>query len=92
MVPRKIVPSGIKLSLISLQVFRPQTNRGCGFDEMFTLLLRGTNPFRTAVPFWGQTTQISTSLPPKRDCGPKRVKGVSTLPPSVRYMAIIALL
>ena len=32
------------------------------------------NPFRTAVPFWGQTTQISGSLSPKRDCGPKRGK------------------
>ena len=28
------------------------------------------NPFRTAVPLWGQTTQISSSLSPKRDCGP----------------------
>ena len=32
------------------------------------------NPFRTAVPLWGQTTQISSSLSPKRDCVPKRVK------------------
>ena len=32
------------------------------------------NPFRTAVPFLGQTTQILTTLSPKRDCGPKRVK------------------
>ena len=32
------------------------------------------NPFRTAVPFWGQTAQISSSLSPKRDCGPKWVK------------------
>ena len=31
------------------------------------------NPFRTAVPFWEQSTQISSSLSPKRDCGPKRV-------------------
>ena len=30
------------------------------------------NPFRTAVPFWGQTSQISSSLSPKRDCGSKR--------------------
>ena len=30
----------------------------------------------TAVPFWGQTTQISSSLSPKRDCGPKGVKSV----------------
>ena len=29
--------------------------------------------FRTAVPFWGQTTQILSKLSPKRDCGPKRV-------------------
>ena len=32
------------------------------------------NPFRTAVPFWGQTTQISSSLSPKRDCGFEGVK------------------
>ena len=29
------------------------------------------NPFRTAVPFWGQTTLISSNLSPKRDCGSK---------------------
>ena len=29
------------------------------------------NPFRTAVPFWGQTSRISSSLSPKRDCGSK---------------------
>ena len=32
------------------------------------------NPFRTAVPFWGQTSQISSSFVPKRDCGSKGVK------------------
>ena len=31
------------------------------------------NPFRTAVPFWGQSTQIPSRLPPKRNCSPKRV-------------------
>ena len=31
------------------------------------------DPFRTAVPFWGQTTQISSSLSPKRGCGSKEV-------------------
>ena len=34
------------------------------------------NPFRTAVPFWGQTTQLSSSLSRQRDCGPKRDKEV----------------
>ena len=29
------------------------------------------NPFRTAVPFWGQTSQISSSFVPKRDRGSK---------------------
>ena len=29
-------------------------------------------PFMTAVPFWGQTTQNSSSLRPKRDRGPQR--------------------
>ena len=32
------------------------------------------NLFSTAVPFWGQTTLISSSLSPQRDCGPERVK------------------
>ena len=32
------------------------------------------NPFRTAVPFWGQTTSKLSGLPPKRDCGSKRVE------------------
>ena len=32
------------------------------------------NPLRTAVPFWGQTSLISSGLPPKRDCGSKGVK------------------
>ena len=34
------------------------------------------DPFRTAVPFWGQTRLILSSLSPKRDCGPKRIKAV----------------
>ena len=34
------------------------------------------NPFRTAVPFWGQTTQCLSSLSPKRDCGSKWVNCV----------------
>ena len=37
------------------------------------------NPFRTTVPLWGQTTQISSSLPPKRDCGSKGVKGARNI-------------
>ena len=31
------------------------------------------NPFSTGVPFLGQTSQIPSSLSPKRDCGSKRV-------------------
>ena len=33
------------------------------------------NPFSTAVPIRGQTSLIPSDLPPKRDWGPKRVKG-----------------
>ena len=39
------------------------------------------NPFRAAVPFWGQTSHISSSLSPKRDCGSKGVSKM--LPDSV---------
>ena len=35
------------------------------------------NPFRTAVPFWGQNPQISSSLSPKRDSGFKGVTSFS---------------
>ena len=38
----------------------------------------GLNPFRTAVPFWGQTASNLSGLSPKRDCGSKRVKYSST--------------
>ena len=36
-------------------------------------VLDAINPFRTAVPFWGQTTWTLNGLSPKRDCGSKRV-------------------
>ena len=31
------------------------------------------DPSRDTVPFWGQTSQILSNLPQKRDCSPKRV-------------------
>ena len=43
---------------------------GCGTDSLSWGAL---NPFRTAVPFLGQTSQNSSSLSPKRDCGSKGV-------------------
>ena len=39
------------------------------------------NPFRTAVPLWGQTSQISSTLSPKRDCGSKGVKKINKMLP-----------
>ena len=38
------------------------------------LLQCGFNPVRSAVPFWGQISQIPSSLSPKRDCSSERVK------------------
>ena len=32
-----------------------------------------STPFRTAVPFWGRTTWTLSGLPPKGDCGTRRV-------------------
>ena len=43
----------------------------CTRTRTFTRYL---NPFRTAVLFWGQTTQISSRLSPKRDCGSEGVE------------------
>ena len=44
-----------------IRCVRPPINRYC------------LNP-STAVPFWGQSSQIPSSLSPKRDCGTKRVE------------------
>ena len=44
---------------------------------------RNINPFRTASSLWGQITQISSSLSPKRGCGPKRVSSRLSDPPCV---------
>ena len=57
----------------------PGLGRNCLIFEWRVHTIAGLqffNPFRIAVPFWGQTTQISSSLSPKRDCGSKGVKGI----------------
>ena len=36
----------------------------------------GLTPFRTAAPFWGQSTWNLTGLSPLRDCGFKRVNSL----------------
>ena len=41
------------------------------------------NPFRTAVPFRGQTIQILSSLSPNRDCAPKKGQGVKVPSPDI---------
>ena len=43
------------------------------------------NPFRTAVPFWGQNTWNLTGLSPKQNCGSKRVKKTGNLWPTSRW-------
>ena len=47
--------------------------------EYYEYLSTGCNPFRTAVPFWGQITQSLTDLSPKRDCSTKRVYSVGVM-------------
>ena len=61
--------------------------RTCGFVLLHTCcFVDSVNPFRTAAPFWGQTTQISSRLSPKRDCGSKGVNGfVVCTSPSMFY-------
>ena len=57
-----------------------QKSATCIVERVFTPSITSTryallnNPFRTAVPFWGQTTWTLTGLSPKRDCGSKSVK------------------
>ena len=53
-------------------VFGRQKARGpryCGPTAHTVLTFSPVNPLRTAVPFRGQTSQTSSSLSPKRDCG-----------------------
>ena len=38
------------------------------------LKLDGLSPFRAAAPLWGKASQITRTLPPKRDCSLTRVK------------------
>ena len=45
------------------------------FDTYEPTINININPSRTAVPYWRQSTQISSSLFPKRDYGSERVKG-----------------
>ena len=42
------------------------------------------NPFRTAVPFWGQSTWNLSGMSQQRDCGSKRVKPSCFYPPTSR--------
>ena len=44
-----------------------------GYCSSSVCSVEEVNPFRTAVPFWGQTSQISSIFVPKRDCGSKGV-------------------
>ena len=50
-----------------------QTHIRVQIRSTFSWLLVALNPFRTAVPFWGQTTWKWSRVSPKRDCGSKRV-------------------
>ena len=61
-------------SMCFVPSMEPQTNEA---------LTGPFNPFRTAVPFLGQTTQISSRLSPKRDCGTKGVKAASRFVPNI---------
>ena len=51
-------------------------------DDVATTISPALNPFRTAVPFCGQTTSNLTGLSPKRVCGSKRVKPAPALRPT----------
>ena len=46
------------------------------FDNSTNVFDYAIHPFRTSVPFWGQTSRISNSLSPKRDCGSKGVNSL----------------
>ena len=71
------LPTPLSQKLISIKKIKVQhgernpKNRWENADGVPTI--SGYNPFRTAISFWGQITQISGSSSLKWDCGPKRV-------------------
>ena len=79
---RFFVDTTVKFQLVSSQIApktRLQSLKGYSGERCTTCSInsglgsRLLNPFSTAVPFWGQTSQIRSNLSPKRDCGTKRV-------------------
>ena len=72
-------------------------NRNSEKAISFTLKLLKNAPlflplalFKAAVPFRGQTSQILSSLSPKRDCGPKRVSvGLILFSPLTLFKAAV---
>ena len=53
----------------------PRLNPTSSRQEIWSRSWPSFNPFRTADSFWGQSSQISSSLSPNRGCGSKRVNG-----------------
>ena len=47
------------------------------------------NPFRTAVPFWGQITYNLTGLSPKWDCGSRGVNSKIKEPAAIHHRSYI---
>ena len=60
--------------LKTFQGCRADATRGQGWLRL------NLEPFRTAVPFWGQTTQNLTGLPPQRDRSANRVIRIGPCP------------
>ena len=73
--------SSVKRVVFAVAERRPRFNS----KEIVSVVTALVNPFRTAVPFWEQTTQISSSLSRKRDCGSKGVNPRMELYLSVTY-------
>ena len=57
----------LRVDAILLLLFFSMSGCSTHFKRCYSI-----NLFRTAVPFWGQFTQIIGNLSPKRGCGPKK--------------------
>ena len=68
--------SRYRMGLFKMSVFARPIHRQYRGPRILPQTGTLVNPFRAAVPLWGQTTQISSRFSSKRDCGSKGVNSI----------------
>ena len=53
------------------------------------VVVRSCITLKTAVPFWGRTSQLLSSLSPIRDCGAKKVKRMEDIGTDIDWLFVL---